>query len=183
MTITVVEFITLDGIVSDPDGSGGSPQGGWMFRYGTEGVVNDPFRLGATLDDGVLLLGRSTWQAFSKLWPTRTDSFSDRMNAVPKLVATRHLSDVSAWSHSAVIDGDLAEAVREEKRDVVVMGSLRVVATLAAEDLIDEYRLISFPTVIGEGERLFPEGARTDLECILAEQVGAVVRTRYRRVR
>jgi dihydrofolate reductase len=181
VSIIVIEFITLDGIVSDPDGSGGSPLGGWMFRYGTEGVVNDPFRLGSTLDDGVLLLGRSTWQAFSRLWPTRTDEFSKRMNAVPKIVASRSLTDASAWHNSTVIDGDLTEAVRDEKRDVVVMGSLSVVAALAAADLIDEYRLITFPTVLGSGDRLFPDGSRVDLECLAAEQVGATVRTVYRR--
>ena len=87
VSVIVVEFITLDGIVSDPDGSGGTPTGGWAFRHGPETVAGDKFRLGSALDDGVMLLGRTAWQLFSRLWPGRDDPFFGRMNAVPKLVA------------------------------------------------------------------------------------------------
>ncbi|QKG24549.1 dihydrofolate reductase family protein [Actinomadura verrucosospora] len=182
MSVTVIEFITLDGIVTDPDGRGGTPGGGWAFRHGPETVAGDKFRLGATLDDGVLLLGRTTWRLFSRLWPQRDDPFSARMNAVPKLVASRTLTDPSAWANSQVIDGDLGDAVRNEKRDVVVAGSLSVVRALMAADLIDEYRLLTFPTVLGAGEHLFPAGGEpVHLECLSAEQAGAAVLTRYAR--
>ena len=67
MSVIVIEFITLDGIVSDPDGSGGTPAGGWVFRHGHEAVTGDPFRLGSVLDNGVLLLGRKTWELFSRI--------------------------------------------------------------------------------------------------------------------
>jgi hypothetical protein len=70
VSVIVIEFITLDGIVSDPDGSGGTPAGGWVFRHGREAVAGDPFRLGSVLDNGVLLLGRKTWQLFSRIWPS-----------------------------------------------------------------------------------------------------------------
>jgi dihydrofolate reductase len=159
VSVIVIEFITLDGIVSDPDGSGGMPAGGWAFRHGPETVAGDKFRLGNTLDEGVLLLGRRTWQLFSRLWPGRDDPFSARMNAVPKLVATRVLTDTSAWANSQVIDGDLIDAVKRELRDVIITGSLSVVHALMAEDLIDEYRLLTFPTILGTGERLFPQAA------------------------
>ncbi len=96
MSVIVIQFITMDGIVSDPDGSGGTPAGGWAFRHGPDTVAGDKFRLGSTLDDGVLLLGRRTWQLFSRLWPGRNDPFSARMNAVPKLVASRTLAGVIA---------------------------------------------------------------------------------------
>ncbi len=86
--------VTLDGIVSDPDGSGGTPGGAWAFRHGPESLVGDKFRLGRTLDEGVLMLGRRTWELFSGIWPGRVDPFSARMNAVPKLVASRTLADV-----------------------------------------------------------------------------------------
>lgn len=89
MSVIVIEFITLDGVVSDPDGSGRTPAGGWAFRHGPETVAGDKFRLGSVLDNRVMLLGRTTWQLFSQLWPGRDDPFSARMNAVPKLVATR----------------------------------------------------------------------------------------------
>jgi dihydrofolate reductase len=182
VSIIVIEFITLDGIVSDPDGSGGTPAGGWAFRHGPEAVAGDRFRLGSTLDEGVLLLGRSTWQMFSRLWPRRDDPFSARMNAVPKLVAARALTDTSAWTNSQVIDGDLIHAVKRELRDVIIMGSLSVVHALMTEDLIDEYRLLTFPTVLGTGERLFPVGGPpVYLECLSAEQAGAGVLARYER--
>ncbi|QWF83694.1 dihydrofolate reductase family protein [Amycolatopsis sp. CA-230715] len=182
MSVTVIEFATIDGIVSDPDGSAGTPNGGWAFRHGPATVAGDKFKLGSLLDDGVMLLGRETWQLFSKLWPGRDDPFSARMNAMPKLVASRTLTDVSAWPNSAVLTGGLAEAVKAEQRDIVITGSLSVVHTLMAEDLVDEYRLLVFPTVLGSGERLFPEGtAPKFLECVSAEQAGAAVLTRYGR--
>ena len=108
MSVIVIEFITLDGIISDPDGSAGTPTGGWAFRHGPAAVAGDKFQLGSTLDEGVMVLGRSTWQLFSRLWPGREDPFSTRMNAVPKLVASRTLTDASGWANSTVIDGDRA---------------------------------------------------------------------------
>ncbi|MGV9560930.1 dihydrofolate reductase family protein [Streptomyces sp. NPDC003480] len=184
MSVIVIEFITLDGIVSDPDGSAGTPLGGWAFRHGPEAVAGDKFRLGRTLDDGVLLLGRATWQLFSRLWPGRDEPFAARMNAVPKLVASRTLThtDTSVWANSRLLDGELVDAVKRERRDVVVTGSLSVVDRLMAADMVDEYRLLTFPTVLGTGRRLFPTGGpHAELECLAAEQAGAAVLTRYRR--
>jgi dihydrofolate reductase len=182
MSVVVVEFITLDGVVTDPDGSAGTPGGGWAFRHGPEAVAADPFRLGSVLDEGVLLLGRKTWELFSRIWPGRADPFSARMNAVPKLVASRTLTDTSAWANSTVVDGDLLGAVGRERRDVVVPGSLSVVRALMAADLIDEYRLLTFPTILGTGGRLFPAGGPpVDLELVSAGQAGAAVLARYRR--
>ena len=182
MSVIVIEFITLDGIVSDPDGSGGKPAGGWAFRHGPETVAGDKFRLGSTLDNGVMLLGRRTWQLFSRLWPGRDDPFSARMNAVPKLVASRTLTDVSAWANSRVVDGDIAGTVKGEQRDVIIAGSLSVVHVLMAWDLVDEYRLLTFPAILGTGERLFrADGPPAYLECLSAERAGAAVLTRYGR--
>jgi dihydrofolate reductase len=182
VSVIVIQFITLDGIVSDPDGSGGTPTGGWAFRHGPETVAGDKFRLGRALDDGVMLLGRTTWQLFSRLWPGRDDPFSARMNAAPKLVASRTLTDASAWVNSRVVDGDLVDAVKRERRDVIITGSLSIVHALMADDLIDEYRLLTFPTLLGSGQRLFPAGGPPAyLECQLAELAGAAVLARYER--
>ena len=182
MSVIVIEFITLDGFVSDPDGRGGTPLGGWAFRHGPEAVAGDKFRLGSVMDDGVLLLGRKTWQLFSQVWPGRDDPFSARLNAVPKLVVSRTLTDTSAYANSQVADGDPGDIVKRERRDVIVTCSLSVVHPLIAADLVDEYRLLIFPTILGTGERLFPAGGPpADLELLSAEQSGAAVLARYGR--
>jgi len=148
--VIVIEFITLDGVAGDPDGSAGTPTGGWAFRHGPETVAGDKFRLGPVLDAAVLLLGRTTWELFSRLWPDRHDPFASRLNAMPKLVAASAGTDLSAWSPSTRIGGDLADTVRaaREQRDVVVTGSLSVVRQLQERSLVDEYRLLTFPTVL-----------------------------------
>jgi dihydrofolate reductase len=184
--VIVIEFITIDGVTHDPDGRGGSAYGGWAFRYGPEAVAGDPFRLGEVLDTGALLLGRRTWQLFTRIWPSRDDEFSGKMNAIPKLVASRSLDKADEWQNSAVLRGDLlAEAAeRRQAQDLVVMGSASVARTLMEHDLVDEYRLLVFPLVIGQGTRLFPDGARTaDLHLVSAETAGAAVLLVYSRAR
>jgi dihydrofolate reductase len=181
MSVIVIEFITLDGFVSDPDGRGGTPAGGWAFRHGPEAVAGDKFRMGSTLDDGVMLLGRKTWELFSRIWPSREDPFSQRMNDVPKLVASRTLPDASAWANSELV-ADPIDAAKSEQRDVIITGSLTIVRRLIAEDLVDEYRLLTFPTFLGTGERLFPaSNPPADLECLSAERSGAAILARYGR--
>ena len=160
--IIVIEFVSLDGVIHDPDGADGSAAGGWAFRHGAQAVAGDQFRLGELLDTGALLLGRKTWEKFAGIWPTRDDDFSHRMNAIPKVVASRTLHDVGAWSNSTLLDGDLVEeaATRKADRDLVVAGSASVAHALMGADLVDEYRLLVFPTVVGEGTRLFEPGQR-----------------------
>lgn len=182
MSVIVIEFVTLDGRVSDPDGRAGTPYGGWAFRHGPEAVAGDKFRLGSLLDDGVLLLGRHTWELFAGIWPGRDDPFAARMNATAKLVASRTLTDVSAWQNSRLLDGDLVAAVKSEDRDVIITGSTGIVHTLMGEDLIDEYRLLTFPTVLGTGTPLFPPGSRIDFDCRAIEPAGAAVFARYGRL-
>ncbi|NMO52859.1 riboflavin biosynthesis protein RibD [Actinoplanes sp. TBRC 11911] len=181
--VIVIQFSTLDGVVSDPDGSSGTPYGGWAFRYGSGPVSDDKFRLGARMEQGVQLYGRRTWESFSKVWPGRDTDYARLMNAVPKRVATRTGIDASAWPNSAAIDGDPLTWVKSERerRDIVVIGSLSLVHALAAADLVDEYRLIIFPLVAGEGDRLFAAGVPANLQFTTAEPVGAGVLTIVRR--
>ncbi len=184
-SIIVIQFITLDGVVEDPDGSGGTPAGGWAFRYGPEAVAGDKFRLGARLDTGALLLGRTTWELFAKIWPGRSDEFSARMNTAAKLVASRTLTDVSAWNNSALIGDDLTGEVQRARRerDVIVIGSTGVAHTLMEHELVDEYRLLVFPTVLGTGRRLFtsPAGA-TDLRLASVAQSGPAALLCYEKI-
>jgi dihydrofolate reductase len=182
--VIVMAFVSLDGITEDPDGSEKTPQGGWMFRYGPEAVAGDKFGLGEVLDTGVMLLGRRTWELFAGIWPGREDEFSAKMNAMPKLVASRSLDRTDAWQNSSVLKGDLLAAVQEHKQehDVMVTGSASVVRALAARDLIDEYRLLVFPLTLGAGRHLFPDGsAPVDLALVSAETSGPAVRLIYTR--
>src|SRR5262249_33877233 len=129
-----------------------------------------------------LLLGRKTWELFSGIWPGRDDPFSARMNAVPKLVATRTLTGTAAWANSQAVDGDLIDAVKRQRRDVSTTRSLRILHTLLGNAPTHEYRLLPFPTILGTGERLFPaDGPPADLELVSAGQTGAAVLARYRR--
>jgi len=105
--VIVIEFVSLDGVMQDPDGSEGSSQGGWAFRYGPEAVAGDKFGLGEVLDTGTMLLGRRTWQLFSKIWPDRDDEFSAKMNAMPKLVVSRSMDRATEWQNSTVLEGDV----------------------------------------------------------------------------
>jgi dihydrofolate reductase len=182
--VIVIEFVSLDGVVEDPDGREGSGQGGWAFRYGPQAVAGDKFSLGDVLDTGVMLLGRRTWEMFAKIWPSRDDEFSAKMNAIPKLVASRSLDRADGWQNSAVLTGDLLAAVRERKqsRDIIVAGSASIVRALAAGDLVDEYRLLVFPLVLGSGQRMFPDGTQpADLALEAAETAGPTVRLTYTR--
>jgi dihydrofolate reductase len=180
--VTVIEFVSVDGVIEDPDGSAGTERGGWAFRYGPESVAGDKFRLGELMETGALLLGRSTWGLFSRIWPARSDEFSQRMNAMRKLVVSRSLQSVDAWSNSTLLTGDLCDEVRGADRELVVAGSASVVATLIEHDLVDEYRLLVFPVVLGTGRRLFADGGPSiDLELVSAEPVGAAAYQMYRR--
>lgn len=183
--VVVIEFVTLDGVIEDPDGSGGTPAGGWAFRFGPESVAGDKFKLGAMLDHGTLLLGRSTWELFAGIWPGRSDDFAQAMNRMQKLVVSHGTPDVGAWTNSRVLEGELAPEVARLKvqADLVVAGSASIARTLADADLVDEYRLLIFPTVVGRGERLFADGAPpVDLRLVSAEHAGAAALLRYERV-
>lgn len=157
--IIVSQFVSLDGVTEDPDGSGGTPFGGWAWRYGPEPVAGDKFRMGAVLETGVMLAGRVTWELLGGIFPNQDDEFSRRLNAMDKLVATRSEIDTTRWDNTTVLKGELADAVleRAHHQDVYVVGSGSVVAELIAHDLVDEFRLLVFPIVLGCGNRLFAD--------------------------
>jgi dihydrofolate reductase len=155
--VIVIQFMSLDGVVEDPDGSERTERGGWAFRYGPGSVAGDKFKLGEVMETGARLLGRATWQLFAQIWPCRTDDFSMRMNRMPKLVVSRSLERVDEWSNSTLVRGDLLDEVsrREPRRDLVVAGSGSLIRALMERDLscrsIDE---------IPSAKRRFPS-ART----------------------
>lgn len=173
--LIVTQFISLDGVVEDPDASDGTAFGGWAVRHGPQGVAGDKFRLGSILEHGTLLFGRRTWEHFTTLWPHRDDPFSQAMNAATKVVVSHRAIDPATWSSSRAIDRPVVAWVQDHlaTTDLVVIGSGSVVDELAKADLVDEYRLLTFPTAVGVGRRLFGEARR--LELVSAEQVGPAV--------
>jgi dihydrofolate reductase len=157
--LVVTEFITLDGVIEDPGGSENFDRGGWAFKF-ERGEDGDKFKLDETLEAEAQLLGRVTYEGFAAAWPERTDEvgFADKMNTMPKYVVSSTLRDLS-WENSTLIDGDVAEEAAKLKEqaagDILVHGSATLVRALVADDLVDELRLMVFPTVLGAGKRLF----------------------------
>jgi len=116
-------------------------------------------------------LGRVTYQGFAAAWPSATDEagFAERMNTLPKYVVSTTL-DKAEWTNSHLIRGNIAEEVSALKRldgqDILIGGSATLVRTLMQQGLIDQYRLLVYPIVLGSGKRLFPEGHRMSLRLV-----------------
>jgi dihydrofolate reductase len=155
--VIVSQFISLDGVVEDPGGAEDFERGGWAFKF-DRGPEGDKFKLDEVMASEALLLGRVTYEGFAEAWPSRSGDFADKFNGMPKYVVSTTLKDPE-WNNSTVIDGDVAEAVAELKQDVdgdiLVNGSVQLVQKLMEHDLVDEYRLMIFPTILGAGKRLF----------------------------
>jgi dihydrofolate reductase len=161
--IVVSENISLDGVVQDPTGEEGFERGGWFLR------ISDRDRAGwaeAGLEEALgseaMLLGRRTEEYLAARWPSRTGTWADRLNSMPKYVVSATLSEPK-WTNSTVLAaGAVTEASKLKQElagEIVVAGSIQLVHALLAHDLVDELRLMVFPVVIGAGSRLFTETA------------------------
>jgi dihydrofolate reductase len=157
--LVVSEFVTADGVMEDPGGAEGFERGGWAFQF-ERGVEGDKFKLDELLAAEALLLGRVTYEGFAAAWPDRSDEvgFAAKMNSMPKHVVSRTLT-AAEWNNTTVIDGDVGEQVAVLKQrtagEILVNGSAQLVATLVENDLVDEYRLMVFPVILGVGKRVF----------------------------
>ena len=161
--IIVTEFITADGVIEAPGGEATHPSAGWVFDY--QSPEQGEYKLKETMESEALLLGRVTYEGFAAAWPDRTDDagFADKFNSMPKYVASTTLSDPLEWSNSHLLQGDAMDAVRELKAGdggpIVVHGSATLARSLDAADLVDEWRLMVFPILLGSGKRLFDDSA------------------------
>jgi dihydrofolate reductase len=162
--IVVSEFVSLDGVMEDPGGSEGTPAGGWAFRF-ERGADGDAYKLEELRDAEAMLLGRVTYEGFAAAWPSIEDEqgFAEKMNGMPKYVVSSTLGRAD-WNNSTILPGDpVAEATALKGRlagNILVAGSTSLVHTLHDAGLVDEYRLMIYPTVLGGGKRLFRDGAR-----------------------
>jgi dihydrofolate reductase len=184
--LVVSEFVTLDGVMEDPGGAEGFERGGWALQF-DRGPEGDKFKLDELMEADALLLGRRTYEGFAEAWPSRTDEmgFADKMNSMPKYVVSTTLTDPE-WQNSTVIGENVAEEIAKLKEqpggDILVAGSCQLVQTLIEHDLVDEWRLMVFPVVLGAGKRLFKDGAeKTPLRLVEAKQTGEVVTLTLRR--
>ena len=187
MRVVISDFMSLDGVVQAPGGreedtDGGFAHGGWSMPY------FDPDTMGPAIDEVMkgteaLLFGRRTFQTMAAAWPGRAgDPFADRMNEIRKYVASRTLTEADlGWENSTLLPSeDAVGAVRklraEDGGDIQVMGSSSLAAQLISNDLVDEYRLMLEPVLLGGGKRLFPDdGQSRPLELVSTSTSGTGV--------
>jgi dihydrofolate reductase len=198
MRIVLSDFISLDGVVQSPGGQdedtdGGFAHGGWSMPY------FEPATMGPAVTEAIdgtdaLLFGRRTWQTMAAAWPSRAgDPFADRMNEIPKYVASRTLSqDDLTWPGSTLLPAEdaigaihrlRAQDGTPDAKAIQVMGSASLAAQLIEHDLVDEYRLMIEPILLGGGKRVFPcDGRARALELVSATTTGTgVLICTYRR--
>jgi len=173
--VVVSQFMTLDGVVEDPGGAESFDRGGWAFQF-DRGDDGNKFKLAEVMNSGALLLGRITYQGFAEAWPSREGEFADKFNNMPKYAVSTTLKDPD-WNNSTVISddvpGEVAKLRAEPGDDILVNGSVQLIGTLMEHDLVDEYRLMVFPIVLGKGKRLFGEAAdASTLKLVNSQPVG-----------
>ena len=150
--IVVSEFMTLDGVVEAPHE--------WSFDYWSDDIGS--FKQDELFACDALLLGRITYEGFAEAWPGRTDEdgYADRINGLPKYVASRTV-EKAEWNASVINENlaeELARAKQEPGQDILVFGSADLTHTLLQERLVDEFRLLVYPVVLGSGKRLIQDG-------------------------
>jgi dihydrofolate reductase len=162
-TITVTEFLSLDGVMENP---------AWSMPYWNDDIA--AFKAEESEGCTALLLGRVTYQGFAAAWPNSTDEGADHFNSLRKYVASTTLTETE-WN-ATLLAGPVPEAVAElkerESGDIQVHGSATLVRTLMAHDLVDNYRFLVYPVVLGTGKRLFDETTTATLELQESRRVG-----------
>ena len=171
MKIVVTQFMTLDGVVGEPQE--------WSFPYWTD--ETGKFKLEELRAADIQLLGRITYEGFASAWPTMEKDeagFADKMNGMPKYVVSTTLKKAE-WNNSTIIKSNVVEEVSKLKNqsggDILVAGSITLIRTLMEHDLVDEYRLLTYPIVLGKGKRLFTDGMAASLKLRESKPMGSGV--------
>jgi len=164
--IVVSEFVSLDGVMEDPR---------WTFTYWNDEIAQ--FK-GEESSADALLLGRVTYQGFAAAWPGSKDVGAPYFNSVRKYVVSTTL-DMVEWNNSTLIKDNIVEEIttlkQQDGQDIAVHGSATLVQTLMQHDLVDCYRLLVYPLVLGKGKRLFHEGTTATLKLVDARSLSAGV--------
>ncbi len=178
MKLVVTEFISLDGVIEAPGGEKGYKHSGWTIPYWSDEIGK--FKLDELFTCDAFLLGRVTYEGFAAAWPTRTDEigFADRMNSLPKYIASTTLNETT-WNNSSILTGDIYEQVNTLKQqpgqDLLIAGSCTLAQSLMPCGLIDEYRLLVYPVILGSGKRLFGREEKIDLKLLETRAFGSGV--------
>jgi dihydrofolate reductase len=162
-------------VFEDPGGAEDFEHGGWSFEY-DRGDDGNTIKVQELMEAEVQLLGRVTYEGFAEAWPSRQGEFADKINSGPKYVVSTTLENPE-WQNTTVISDDVVAEVAKLKDEtngsILVAGSGTLVGTLLEADLVDELRLMVFPTVLGRGKRLFPDGIdRLKLTLVDSNRVG-----------
>ncbi|HEY1013709.1 MAG TPA: dihydrofolate reductase family protein [Herpetosiphonaceae bacterium] len=156
--IIVTEFVSLDGVIDSPM---------WSMPYWNDEIA--AFKGDEQTICDTLLLGRVTYEGFAAAWPGRSDPGADFMNNAPKYVVSNSL-ETADWNNSTIVGGDVPAEIAKLKqgdgKDILVYGSGKLIETLMEHDLVDSYRLLVYPVVVGAGRRLFGEGAKANLKLV-----------------
>jgi len=176
MQLTITTFLSVDGVYQGPGGpdedrSGGFDRGGWLVPHFDEATGQFMTEVFNKVD--AFLLGRRTYEIFAAYWPKQSDPndpVANPLNTLPKYVVSNTLASAD-WQPSTVISGDIPAEVAKLKamhgRELQVHGSGALARTLLENDLVDEWRLLTFPVIVGAGKRLFPEaGVATGLRMV-----------------
>lgn len=158
--VLAAEYLSLDGVTEDPGNAGEFEHRGWTIPYWNDELAEYQSEL--LFASEALLLGRVTYEEFVASWPLRSgDPFTDRMNSLPKFVASRSLEEPLEWN-ATLLKGDAADEVAKLKQqpgqDLLIYGSGTLVNTLMRRNLIDVYRIMLYPLALGGGKRFFPGG-------------------------
>jgi dihydrofolate reductase len=154
--LVVSEFVTLDGVMEAPGGEEGHPHTGWVFDFMSP--EQEKYKLDEVMEAEALLLGRVTYEGFAGAWPQRSGEFADKMNNMPKHVVSTTLEEPD-WNNTSVMRDvkEVAGLKQEGRGPLLLAGSRTLVHGLMEHGLVDEFRLMIFPVVLGSGARLFPE--------------------------
>lgn len=183
--VIVSEFVSLDGVMEGPGPDDPFKYAGWTTAYFNPEIAK--FKQDELFAADALLLGRVTYEGFSKAWPERKDEagFADRINSIPKYVASTTLQKAE-WNTSAIIKDNISEEIsnlkRQNGKDILIAGSSVLVQTLIENNLIDEFSLLVYPVVLGTGKRLFKDGINTKLKLLETKKFSEVVLLRYQTI-
>jgi dihydrofolate reductase len=172
--IVVSQFVSVDGVIEDPVGMEELGRGDWTRA--SSGPEGGKYKVDEIMDAAAMLLGRKTYEGYAAAWPGRDGEYADKLNGMPKYVVSSTLGDPE-WSNTTVLQGDAPSAVRKLKEqtdgDILVHGSAELTYALMEHDLVDEWRLMIFPIVVGAGKRFFGDPGKTvDLRLVESRAVG-----------